>query len=332
MQARVNIKKTALSESRGIEKGAALLLILLFIMMLIGSKEAAIYIKKTLSSCFYSVIPSVFPLMVMSNMMVRGGGGELVSRIAGGAISRVFGVSRHSAVAVILGFVCGFPIGAVAATGLYERGSIGKGELCHLLTFVNNPGAAFVIFALGGGMLGSVRMGLIIYFSVLLSAAVAGVIARHIMDGETFPESGNVAVSLPFSELIVSSVSSSVTGILNVCACAAFFSAFVGAVSHLLARLGAPFQLGAALFGIFELIGGVSILTESSSSLFAALSSAAICSWSGISVLMQIISVCRRSLGNERISFTPMILSKCFQATLSPILVFLFIKLTRFDI
>ena len=181
-------------------------------------------------------------------------------------------------------------------------------------------------------MLGSVRLGMIIYFSVLLSAAVAGVLAKYIMGSETFSENKSKVASLPFSELIVSSVSSSVTGILNVCAYAAFFSAFTGAVSHFLARFGAPFQLCAALFGVFELIGGVSILTESSSSLFAALSSAAVCSWSGISVLMQIISVCRRSLGNEKFSFTPMILSKCFQATLCPILVFLFIKLTHFDI
>ena len=311
---------------------SAAVAVILFSLMLFKANDAAVYAKKALYLCTTSVIPSIFPLMIASSMLASSGGDILFSRIFGGLISRIFGVSRCSASAVIPGFLCGFPIGAIAAIRLYESRRITKNELSHLLVFVNNPGASVVIYTVGAGMLGSVKLGVLIYLSVIAASAVAGIIARFILPASASSETHYIESGISFSSLIVSSVGSAITGALNVCAYSAFFSAFAGVICGFLARYGAPFGLRAAISGFFELIGGVSVLNESSSPLFAALSSAAVCSWSGVSVLMQIASVCRAASDSEKISFAPMILSKCFQALLSPLIVLLLLGLTRFDI
>ena len=332
MQTEQNIKTAMPSSLKNTGIISAFAVFLIFFLMLLGVKEASAHVKNALSVCVSSVIPNLFPLMVVSNMIALGSAGELVSRFAGGAVSRFFGVSRASAPAVLLGFLCGFPIGASVASKLYEKGLISKRELSRLLTFINNPSLAFVIYSVGGGMLGSVRIGLVIYISLVVSAVTAGLLSRCLMSVESVENDRYVTHPLPFSSLAVHSISSSISGILNVCAYTVFFSAALGIVSKLLTSLGLSFQLCAALFGFCELISGVKILTESSSTVFAILSSAAVCAWSGLSVMMQIVAVCRSSLGDEKISFAPMVLSKCFQATLCPILVYFLMKLTPFVI
>ena len=332
MQAEINAVHKSKQNKRIGSTLSALSVIFLLIIMLTGAKDAAVYVKNAFSVCIKSVIPSVFPMMVISGMLISGWGGEMIAQIFGSFVSHIFGVSRGAAPAVILGFICGFPIGAASAAKLYEKGIISKEELTHLLTFVNNPGAAFVIFSVGGSMLGSVRLGVMIYLSVIISATISGLLFGRVMGVKPTPIRKSPTCTASLSEIVVSSVSSATTGALNVCAFAAFFSALVGVISGLLERAGASFQLRAAIFGFFELIGGVSILTKSGSETFAALSSAAVCSWSGVSVLMQIAAVCRLSIGKEKLSLSPMILSKSLQATLSPLFLLLLIKITRFDI
>lgn len=298
--------------------------------MLAGGRSGADQVRNALSVCVGSVLPGVFPMMVISGLLLSSGGGELISAVAGRAVSRLFAVSRSAAPAVVLGFLCGFPIGATVATGLYKNGSISRGELARLLTFVNNPGAAFVVYSVGGRMLGSVKLGVMVYMSVVTAAILSGAVVGRMVASHTTGGMPRWADRQSMSAAVVSAVSSAISGSLSLCAFAAFFSATVGVLSDLLSRLGAPFQLRAALFGFFELVGGVSALTEGSSLLLASLSSAAVCSWSGVSVLMQIIAVCRPALGGEKFSFAPMILSKCLQATLSPIILLFLLKLTRF--
>ena len=309
-----------------------LVAILALVALVFGAKNAAGQVKSALELCITSVIPSVFPMAVMSNIISLGSGGELIGRLMGGAVGKIFGVSRPATSSVVLGFICGFPVGALTAANLYRRGTISKSELCRLLTFVSNPGAAFVIYAVGGSMLGSVTLGVVLYLSVILSAVIAGIASRLFMNTDDALSPTVSDPPLPLSRVIVPSVTNAVTGSLNVCAYAAFFSAVVGVLSVFLTRLGASFQLRAALFGFFELVGGVGILTRSGSGLFAILSTAAVCSWSGVSVLMQTVAVCRSAMGDGELSFLPMIISKLIQSALSPTLLFLMLKLTRFDI
>ena len=310
----------------------AIAAILLFAVALAFASCGAEYIKKSLSLSITAVIPVLFPSAVISGIIASGHGGKLLISIFGRAIKSLFGVGKNATPAVILGFFCGFPIGAMVASRLYAQGSITKSELTRLMTFVNNPGAAFVIYSLGGEMLGSMRLGVIIYVSILLTAAISGILGRFFMDTELSDGVSRSFSVSPLPDLVTSSVSSAISGMLSVCAYSAFFSAVVGILSRFLTHIGISFSISAAIFGFFELISGVGFLAQSSNGLFAALSAAAVCSWSGISVMMQISAVCRSSLGDEKFSFAPMMLSKCFQSILCPCLVFLLIKLTRIDI
>ena len=79
----------------------------------------------------------------------------------------------------------------------------------------------------------------------------------------------------------------------------------------------------AVISGFFEISGGVRsarLLDKDIAPFFCA----AVCSWSGLSVHFQVMSVCRKS----HTSFIPYILSKLFQTFLSPFLLAVYLKCT----
>lgn len=298
-----------------------LLSVFIFGALILGAEEASGQVKKALLLCINSVIPSVFPLTVISGILAMGQGGKFLSKVFGKIICPIFKVSESASLAVLLGFLCGFPIGAATAARLYKRGLITGAELSRLLTFINNPGASFVIYYVGGELLGSVSIGIRIYACVIISSALIGILGRKFLSAPIKEGSSHSEPPLPISALIVTSVSSAASGTLNICAYASFFSAVAGIISALLSNAGFPPMTGAILSGFFEIVGGTAALTEESSSIFKLLAVASACSWSGISVLMQIVSVCRECSVDD-VTFTPMVISKLIQAILCPVLVF----------
>ena len=304
-----------------------ILLIFTLGSLVIGAGASADNVRAALSLCITSVIPTVFPIMVVSNAIVMGGGAALVEVMLGRFLGRIFRISPRGAVAVVLGFTCGAPVGAFAAARLWESGDISIDDLCHLMTFINNPGAAFVIYAVGGGMLGSVRLGVAIYACVILSALAAGLVLRPKKGARAPPAHQARRVCLPPSAVAVRSVSAAVNGSLNVCAYAAFFSSAMGILSATLRSIGASESLIALIYGAFELIGGTRALAACGDYGFGVIAVSAACSWSGISILMQVVAAFQSASGEGRLSFAPMILSKLFQAALTGLFMCIYLNL-----
>ena len=94
---------------------------------------------------FNIVFPTLFPFMLISGLMMAGGGLSVISRFFGKALGRIFAVSGSGAFAVLTGFLCGYPMGAKAAADLLRSGRITKNEGQYLLSFCNNTSPAFII-------------------------------------------------------------------------------------------------------------------------------------------------------------------------------------------
>ena len=310
-----------------IKKYGDLLICLLFLIaLLLFSRTPAENVRRSLSLCYRTVIPSIFPFMVISSFMIRTGAHAALTSLFGKPIKALFGCSERAAVSVILGFLSGFPIGASSAVSLYDNGEISKSELERLLTFINNPGAAFVIGGVGLSIFNSAQIGRILYFSVLLSSVGAGVISRLIYKKNTpspvFRASKENTSKMSIASAFTGAISDSALNMLTVCACVVFFSVPVGIISELLAPLGFPASIRALLSSFFEISGGCGASGELSSPTGALMICAFACSWSGLSVHLQVFSACR----GRGISFSPYLISKLLQGVISPITVFILSK------
>lgn len=306
---------------------------IVFLLLLIRSDVAVEYMKKGLKLCANTVIPSLFPFMAVSELIVRSGLGAKVGKPLSRPVKGIFGVGEGGACAFILGIVCGFPIGAKTIATMLERGEISKNEAERALTFCNNPGSAFVISAVGVSLFGSMRLGITLYVCVLLSAITVGGAARLIIgkksssiEKSTISTLGTLRSSLPNDSeghspapqspalssasitVFTSAIQSSATSMLTVCALVAFFSSFVGILGAFLSDAGAPKILTAAIFGIFELSSGVGMAAELTPRAAILLTAAAL-GWSGLSVHLQVMTAC----AGQSISFKPYIIAKMCQ-------------------
>jgi hypothetical protein len=207
---------------------------------------------------------------------------------------------------------------------MYDSGELTRNEVERLLTFINVPGAAFVIGAVGENMLSSKKLGIAIYLSVLLAAVLVGMIGRLFFK----PSAPKTQISLipiadpPISQAITEAIWRSAKNMLNVSACVITFSALSGAICAIPFFDRTPEWLKAIFTGLLEVSSGNRAASAAGTSV-APFLAASICSWSGLSVHMQIISACR----GRGISFLPFFISKAIQAVLSPIILGIFLRL-----
>ncbi|MBR7185862.1 MAG: hypothetical protein IKD37_09715 [Clostridia bacterium] len=277
-------------------------------------------IRRGLRLCAQTVIPSLFPCMVLAEILIASGFGEWLGRLLARPMQKVFGISGASSSAVLLGALCGFPIGTRAALALYKRGSIDRGELEHLLTFCNNTSIAFTVSAVGNSLYGSQAFGVGLCCIQLFCALLIGILGRRRgMHPSSVSRAEEPAVRLDV--ILTQAISGSALAMLYICAYVVFFSALVGIMDDvLLQKCGIQIPPG-LLFGLFELSSGVSAAASEPLMLGAVLCAFTV-GWSGAAVHCQIFSL----LAQEKVSLRPYLAAKILQGILCAALTFLWLS------
>ncbi len=298
---------------------SALLLTFIFSDSVIAAMEEG------LKLCLHSLIPSLFPFMVLSELFVASGASSFAGRFFAPPISFVFGVSEEGASAVLLGFLCGFPVGQRCAVSLYKQGRISKGELEQLSMFVNNPSSGFLMSAVGASLFGSAKFGLLLLISQLLTASVVGICARFYFCGKKeeyflFAPSQKENKKSVFS-CFTSSVFDSTKSMLLICSFVLFFSAILGVLKILLSYLALPSVWRTAVLGFFEISNGVALASSLPMKLAIPLC-ASVCAWSGVSVHMQLCAAC----SDVKLSYKPYFLGKLASMLISPCVLLLLVR------
>lgn len=209
--------------------------------------EAAESIMSSLSLAVRRVVPSLFVFSALAALFARIG---LFTRA--GRLGRLFGLSPACTAVALCGLLCGFPTSAVCAHALWESGEADAGEMRAVLPFCSNAGMAFVVGAVGGGMLGSRRAG----YMLFLMQTVLSIVFILL-----FCRSKSTAAMLParakkesLSHALVASVSAAGGAMLAVCA----FIAFFGAAADMICLVfpSVPSLLRAVICSFFEISRG----------------------------------------------------------------------------
>ena len=157
---------------------ACLCLCGLLVWFLAGSDQVRAVMQEGLALCARSVIPSLFPFMVVTSLLLSLGLGELAAPWLAGLMEPLFRVPGAGSAALLLGLIGGYPIGAQTAAELYRGGLATRAEAERLLAFCNNSNPVFLISVLGAGVFGSVRAGVWLWLIHVLSALLTGILFR----------------------------------------------------------------------------------------------------------------------------------------------------------
>ena len=208
---------------KGYRADACLVLCGVLLWFLADAARLRLEALKALTLCAGTVIPSLFPFMTVTALLVRLGFGQWLAPHTAGLMAPLFRLPGCASSALLLGLVGGYPIGARTAAELYASGALTRAEAERLLTFCNNSNPVFLISVLGVGVFGSVRAGLWLWLLHIAAALLTGLLLRgHGTDRRSVPPA--ISFQAPsLSGAFVSAVRDSASGMLSVCAFVTLF-------------------------------------------------------------------------------------------------------------
>ena len=274
-------------------------------LVLIASQQSAQAVRQALQLCAGSVIPSLFPFLVLSSLLMDCStptGGPLTA-----LLGRCMGCSSVGARVFLLSLLGGYPVGPRLMGQLLRSGSLTHREAEHLLLFCNNAGPAFVLGFVGLGLLGSLRAGVWLYLLHIASALLTALLFRP---RRPFPDAAPRQAFPPsFSQALVAAITAAGTAMLQVCAFITFFYTALQLLAHL---TGIDHPL---LLGFVELTCGLTQLPGSHAGFVMA---AGLLGWGGLSVHAQTAA----ALSGTGVSLQSHLKGKLLQGIFSAILGF----------
>ena len=291
-------------------------------------------VSEGLYLCFETVIPSLFPFLVISSLLTALFPRALLQRRCSPITRRLFRLDGEAAAVLALGFCGGYPVGVRTTVTLYRSGVLSRSDAEHLLAFSNNSGPGFILGVVGVGLFSSVSVGLTLYVIHICSALLVGVLFRYFKSEHIPPQGRSCAASAPhFPKLLTEAITGSFGVLLNICSFVLFFMvvcrmlsffgilhALAAVLTALLAPLGMTEPLAtAALAGFLELSTGCACLEGVALTPLSAALLSFLLGWGGLSVHFQ--SLC--FLLDSDLSAAPYWRGKLLQALFAFLITFL---------
>ena len=320
--------------------------------LLIFSTTNLSAVKSGLYLWVNSVIPSLFPFFVATELLMHTNIVNQLGIILHRFMKPLFNISGEGAFAFVIGIISGYPIGAKIATTFRQNNVCTKEECERLLSFTNNSGPLFIIGTVGILMFKSSSVGILLFISHLISSISVGIIFRFwkknitsndYIKTSTFKTSNYKNVSLNnLGEIITESITSATSSILLI---GGFIVLFCSIIS-ILNSSGILNSIARFIHPIFEfinvdnsfcipLISGFIEITNG----IASISSIAckklsiniiltsfLLGFGGISVLLQVLSITSKT----DLSIKPYILGKLLHGILASFYTYIFINIIPF--
>ena len=127
--------------------------ICLLFFLLLHPDEGLLGARDGLTLWLNVMLPTLLPFLIFTGILLKSGNLTKLLNPFSLLWKKCFGLSPAGAYVLILGFLCGYPMGAKIAHDLYINDQISKKEGEYLLSFSCNASPAFVVSYLTGSIL-----------------------------------------------------------------------------------------------------------------------------------------------------------------------------------
>lgn len=251
----------------------------------------------------------------------------------------IFNVPGESAVAMILGTISGYPVGARVVCNLKNQKLISKIEAERLISYTNNSGPLFILGTVGIALFGDKRIGIILLISHILASILVAYCFKFWKKDKFDINYREVKFNSKLAPLKISdigevlgnSIKKSISNILLIGGFVVIFSVILSMLqtsgildfcTEMLTCFGIKKEISlGVLSGIIELTNGVSMISLLSDNYYtlSILIASFLLGFGGISVLMQVYSI----IAKEEISIKPYLYGKILQGIFSVIITFI---------
>lgn len=255
-----------------------ILFLLLTSVLILQNHIAAVGIQEGIDLCIKSVIPALFPFLILTPLMYQFVPGFVYKWFM--PFRQISGIPAGSESIFLIGLLSGYPNGARLIVQAWKNNQISKNTALRMLGFCNNAGPAFIF-----GICSTV-LPLYAIWAIWSIHILSAMITACLLPGKT-----HEPVSLSTNKLtLADSVWSATKTIALICAWILVFRVIISFVNEY-SHPYIPKRILSFISGILEITNGILLLDHNSQPGLRFVLITTYISWGGLCVAAQIISV-----------------------------------------
>lgn len=319
--------------------------------LLFFSKSNLPAVKSGISLWATSVVPSLFPFFVATELLMHTNIIHHLGIILNKYMKPLFNVRGEGAFAFLMGIISGYPVGAKIATNFREQNVCTKEECERLLSFTNNSGPLFIIGTVGILMFKNTTIGILLFITHILACISVGFIFRfwkrenatQIIKSNKFKEKENNSVNFSnLGEILAESINSSISTILLIGGFVVIFSSVISILKssgllNIIELLFSPIFniinidssfIQPVFTGLLEITNGINSISNIACKKISIniILTSFLLGFGGISVLLQVLSITSKT----DLSIKPYIYGKILQGLLASFYTFILMNIIPF--
>ena len=290
--------------------------------MLFHSSVIINSVSLSFSLCINNLFPSLFPFMILSNILIEYGFVEITSELLKPIMNKIFKSHENGAFVLILSLISGSPSNAKYISELLNKQLITTKDAEKILLFTHFVNPLFIINTIGITFLHNKIIGLIILTSHYLGNLFVGIIFRNYHKNIT---NNKINIKKAFSSLekehksFITILTNSITSSINT------LLIILGVITTCLI-ITSIINLNPLYNGFLEITQGLKYLsTTNHHLLFKTIFSTFLISFGGLSIHAQVFSI----LSNKKIKYIPYLSARIIHGITSSTIVYILFKIIK---
>lgn len=273
------------------------------------------------------IVPALFPYFFVTAFISRLNLTVSLGKLLSPFARRVFNISGTAFFCYLTGALTGYPTGTKLVAEYKEKGLLSIAESERASMVCSNASPMFLIGSVGSVMFHSLKLGLVLFLTHILSSIVSGLIFAFYKRKEKPVERAipHATATAIFYDSVYSAISTAlmVGGVVALFHLLTQILLDLNLLSILIAPLSLVFETSTAkgvAIGIFEYTSGLSVLSKTLSLKSALPICALLCGFGGFSIIMQSVAYLKKA----KIKTAPFLIAKITVAVINFIIGYLF--------
>lgn len=303
-------------------------------MFITHTGELVHTVHQTIELWLTRIFPILFPFYILGTLFIHYGISHFIGELLSPITRFLFKTKAISGFVLLMAMISGNPQSAMMIAELYQQGGVNKREAEHLLKFSVFANPLFIIGTIGVGYFYSLKIGVIILISHVLSNIVIGFYLRFSQPPLPYAEGIRPYHQLvkhqtkkPFGEILTITLQKGLNIMFLVCGFMIFFNIFVLlltesntlTVFYQFVTVGGKIPIPydayySIMIGIFEIVRFLDVITKTDLTVHSQVTLiATMLSFGGLSIHAQIQSVLER----VKVPYRPFLFYRIVQMMLS---------------
>lgn len=300
-----------------------IILTIVLFEMLFNSSTIINSVSFSFSLCINNLFPSLFPFMILSNILMEYGFVDISSEFLKPLMNKVFKVHEYASFVFILSIISGSPSNAKYINELLNKNLINEKQANKILLFTHFVNPLFIINTIGVTFLHDKKLGIIILLSHYLGNIIVGLLFRnyHKININEKINLKNAIKSLKkerndFISILTNSIISSINTLLVI----------LGVITTCLI-ITSLINTNPLFNGILEITQGLKYISTTNINLLKkVILTTFLISFGGFSIHAQNFSI----LSNKKIKYIPFFIARVIHGITSSIIVYILFKIIMY--